>query len=473
MSIAEPPTSSVEQPLDPVSAKLRSLQLKTGERRGGGGRKWRRWFLLLLLIGGLVGAYFGVEAYKKANADQIPVTEAVTFGRRGGGDVIIDVSGYVVPRRRIAISPLVGGMVTKFDVEEGDEVKEGDVLFEIEVQRYEAEMARADAAVKIAEARLAEIEAGAREEEKAQARAEVAAAQANFDQAKKNKERNDNLLNASGNSITDVEYEQSVAAFATAEAQLKTAQAALSMIEKGPREEQIAIAKGQVEEAVAAQSQTKFIFDNAKVTAPFAGKVLEKNAQVGERIYPEVVVRNLCVIADMNDLEAEVDIQERYVGSVSVGHKCRVIIPGDSGDLTYEAELARMPPRVERQRGVVPVKVKILDPHKYPGKDLLADMNCRVLFLKTDEQSNSDVRTVPSRAIVMIDNVPHVFVPDTDGRARKRRVETGRALGDEQEILSGIEDGEVVLLGTKENPLKDGQEVKVQIADEAAQGEAP
>lgn len=469
MSIAEPRAASVEQPLDPVSAKLRSLQLKSSERRGGGGRRWRRWLLLLLLGGGSVAAYFGFEAYNKARADQIPVTEAVTFGQRGGGDVIIDVSGYVVPRKRIAISPLVGGMVTKFDVEEGDTVKEGEVLFEIEVQRYEAEKARADAVVKSAQARLAELEAGAREEEKARARAEVAGARANYEQARKNLERNESLRST----ITPVEYEQSVAALATAEAQLKVAEAALAMIEKGPRAEQIAIAKAQVEEALAAQSQTEFIFNNAKVTAPFAGKVLEKNAQVGERIYPEVVVRNLCVVADMNDLEAEVDIQERYVGSVSVGHKCRVIIPGDSGDLIYDGELTRMPPRVERQRGVVPVKVKILDPHKYPGKELLADMNCRVLFLKTDEQTNRDVRTVPSRAVVMIDNVPYVYVLNPDGRASKRRVETGRALGDEQEILGGIEEGQVVLLGSKEKPIKEGQEIRVKLADETTSDEAP
>ena len=120
-----------------------------------------------------------------------------------------------------------------------------------------------------------------------------------------------------------------------------------------------------------------------------------------------------------------------------------------------------MQPQVNRSRGVVPVKVKILKPDSH----LLADMNCRVLFLKQESQGENQIPTVPSRAVTTADGISTVFVLEKQ-TAHPRRVKIGKTLGDEIEILEGLKTGEVVLLRDKE-PIVDGQTIRPKLLDES------
>lgn len=487
-SVADPPKKpSASRPeLDPVSARLQSLQLKAGERRGGG-RRWGRLFGFVILVALGVAGYFGyqeyqrgtplaalasklagrvgLEKYLKSDASQVPEIEAVAFGERSGGGVIVDVSGYIVPKKRISISPQVGGEIKVFPIEEGSKVKKGDVICQIEVDRYSAELNRAQAAVKSAQARLDGLKAGARKEEIEQAQSLVDTARAHYEHRLGEKEKMDRLLK--DGAISPSEYQQFLATFKEVEANLHSAEAKMRLIILGSRPEEIVAAEADVEQAKASLEQTKFFFDNATILAPFDGIILEKNAQQGERIHPDVVIRNLCVLADMSDLEAEVEIQERDVPRVAIGHPCQVI-PDAYPDRVYEAKLDRIQPQINKQRGVVPVKVKILKPDDL----LLADMNCRVLFLRQGDEIKNQTPTVPERAIVRKEGIGHVYVFDGSA-AKERRVEVGKKLGDEIEIVDGLKAGEYVLLPNKDRPVVDGQYVRIKLQEERSSGGSP
>lgn len=449
--------------LDPVSARLQSLQLKASERRGGGFR-WGRLLAFLLLVGAVAGGYFGYQEYLKAAELQLPEVEAIVFGERAGGGVVVDVSGYIVPKKKVSISPQVGGEIKVFPVDAGSKVSKGDLICQIEVDRYSAEFNRAQAAVKSAEARLAGLKAGARAEEVHQAEAMVDSARAHHEHQLGEKERMDRLFRDGAISASD--YNQFMVGFKEAGANLQSAEAKLQLIKLGPRPEEVLAAEAEVEQAKASLEQTKFFFDNATIVAPFDGVILEKNAQQGERIHPEVVIRDLCVIADMSEMEAETEIQEQDVAKVSIGHPCQVIPDAFPGRV-YEARLERMPPVVNRQRGVVAATVKILE----PDEKLLADMNCRVLFLKGEEEIQNQTPTVPSRAIVRREGQTYVFVLD-GSTAKLRRVEAGRTLGDEVEVVEGLERGEHVLLPAKDRPLADGRHVRARLLEEHSSGDA-
>jgi len=454
----EKPSAPSAQALDPISQRLQSLQLQKNERRGGGGFRWGRLFFLLFLIGGGVGAYFGFEEYKKLQAKELPETEAITFGERSGGGVILDVSGYIVPKNKVQIAPQAAGKIIELPIEEGMVVKKGDVICQIEDDTYKAEVDRSKAALALAEAQLLKLKNGNDPEDIAQAKSLLDSSEASLKETKDNYDRVKKLVNTGASPPADLEKAQSL--LTNAENTVAVNKSKVSLLVRGARSEDIAVAEAQVNQAKATLENAEIVLKNSVITAPVNGTILERNARVGELILPQTVITSLCVLADMSELEAEVDIQEREVSRVSVGHPCQVI-PDAYPDRIYEAELARMQPQVNRSRGVVPVKVKILKPDEH----LLSEMNCRVLFLKREKEGESQIPTVPSRAVNTTDGVSNVFVLDESKTAHPRRVKIGKTLGDEIEILDGLKTGEIVLLRDKD-PITDGQSIRPKLLEE-------
>ena len=115
------------------------------------------------------------------------------------------------------------------------------------------------------------------------------------------------------------------------------------------------------------------------------------------------------------------------------------------------------------------VKVRVLNPDQH----LLVDMNCRVLFVrKHDPNAAARLPRVPKRAVVEEDGAkPYVYV--LDGLvARQRNVEVGEGDGEEIEIKSGLNKGEIVLMSGAES-LSDGRRVRPPKMPELPAGAAP
>ncbi len=460
----EPTVSTVPSPqLDPISERLRSLQLDAKERRGGGGFRWGRLLFLLLLIGGGFAGYKGWEEYQKQLVKQAPSLEAIKFGERPGSGILLEVGGYIVPRTKVQISPQGAGMIVALPIEEGQKVKKGDLLCKLDDSAAQADLLRAKATMQVQQSNLDQMLNGELPENIAKAKAAVDSANAAFELSRLEFERVSKLRETNG--ISQADFQKARAGLTNSEQQKIMAELDLKLLEKGARQEVIAGAKASVEQARAAVESAQVNLNNSSMFAPFDGVVLEKNAQQGELILPTTVIKSLCVLAEMGNLEAEVDIQEREVARVKVGHPC-VVIPDAYPDRTYQAELARVQPQVNRQRGVIPAHVRI----NKPDDLLLADMNCRVQFLRRADSTEKEVPTIPSRGIATIDNASVVYVLDGEV-VRARKVATGRTITDEVEILDGLKVGEVIVL-PGEKPLADGQNVKVNILEEKNE-EAP
>ncbi len=141
--------------------------------------------------------------------------------------------------------------------------------------------------------------------------------------------------------------------------------------------------------ARATRDRAKYYLDKTKIHAPAdaEGKprvftVLQKNVNPGESIQADFVYTALCTLADLSEMEAEIDVQERDLRQLQKGTPCEVI-PDAYPDRVYRGTLSRMQPMVNRQRGVVQVKVAIDSPDEY----LLPDMNARVLFFKHSDST--------------------------------------------------------------------------------------
>jgi multidrug efflux pump subunit AcrA (membrane-fusion protein) len=444
------------RPPQTVADDLRSLQLGDAERRppGGGGRG--RLFLLLVSLPLLGGAGYGLWSWFP-HWQSVEEVEAIVFSPRANTDTLLDVTGYIIPHKRINITPEVSGIILRVPIEEGMKVKKGDLLIQIDDWRLKADYEQAQAALAVAQAQYDELKAGSRPEEVEQARASRDQAQAHRAFLKGEVERGVAARPGVGVSVSD--HDHNVRSYQEAEATLRSQTSNLRLIEKGPREEKIRAAKGELDRQAAAVSKAKFYYERTRILAPCDATVLERKAEVGEAVHPEVSVNYLCVLANLSDLEAEVDVQERDLALLKQAQECQVL-PDAYPDKVYRGRFDRLQPQVNRQRGIVKVKVTILD----PDEALLADMNCRALFVRGKRDSaDAELPTVPERARVKEGNDWVVYTFDNLA-ARRRVIECGRTVGNAVQVRSGLKGGEVVLIPGK-NALFDDKVVRPRVTE--------
>ncbi|HEY7309499.1 MAG TPA: efflux RND transporter periplasmic adaptor subunit [Gemmataceae bacterium] len=456
--MTNPPMQAVEPPVpEQIASRLRDFQVADHERRGGGRRRKRLllWMLVVLVLAG--GSLAG---YSYRNANNVPEADVFVYTGKPSRDVLLDLSGFVVPRTKVVISPQVGGIVSRVVLpEEGKTVKTGDLLFEIDDTRYKAEYLQAEASLATAAAQLDELKNGHEVEEKQHASALLDQARVQEEIATREHERARRLFPGS---IGQAEYDRALASYRDAKMAVKVQKAHRDLIHKRTRAEKITAAEAEVQRATAARDRAKYFFDKTKIFAPADSEghsrvftILQRNVNPGESIQADLVYTAMCTLADLSEMEAEVDVQERDLRQVTKDAPCEVI-PDAYPDHVYKGHLSRMQPLVNRQRGVVQMKVAIDNPDGH----LLPDMNARVLFVKEKNSLNGDedLPRIPVKALAPNSDPPAVFVLD-GGVARLRTIQLGAVVGDSVQVREGLQPEEKVLLPTSQ-PLKDGKPVR-------------
>lgn len=256
------------------------------------------------------------------------------------------------------------GQITSIAVQEGDKVKAGQVLARLDATELDARRAAAQAQAQAAQAMLRELERGARPEELAQAQAAERAAQQRFEDAKRDYERAQRLVD--GGAISQEALDKAQTAFDVAQAAYDQARQQRQLVQAGPRQERIAAQRAVLRQAQAAVRQVDANLAHAVVEAPFDGVVTVKHREEGETVGP-----GLPVVTVMNpgDRWIRIYVPENQVGRVSIGQKAA--IRSDSypdreydGVVTFIASQAEFTPRnvqtpEERVKLVYAVKVRI------------------------------------------------------------------------------------------------------------------
>jgi HlyD family secretion protein len=381
----EQQAKSVESPVGavptrpPLASRLRAFQVAEDERRASSPGR-RRLLLGILALAALGVGSWSVYAHRPIGRDTAPV-EVKPTPTEAEQNVLLDLTGFVGPRSKIVISPQVGGVISRVLLpDEGQKVKEGALLFEVEDARYKAEYLQAEAALATAQAQLAELENGSRAQELVQALNQVKQARTQVTVATAEWQRVQALLRTSA--ASQAEAEKAYKAHLDALMSLKIQQANYDLVKEGPRKERIDAARAEVKRAEATRDRALYYYEKTKIYAPTEGKgryftVLERKIALGESIQADLGFTNLCVLADLSQMEAEIDVPERDLAQVKIGGPC-TIIPDARPGKTYHGRVDRMQPAVNRQRGVVQVRITVLD----PDSDLLPDMNARVLLLR-------------------------------------------------------------------------------------------
>ena len=228
---------------------------------------------IVVIAGGVYGYFFG---------DTSTVDEPGPLVLYGNVDV-----------RQVELAFNVGGPVVRLLAEEGDRVKKGDLLAELEADSYRHATEAAEGRLKALQAVLARLEAGSRPEEIARARALVADAKARLTNAEATRTRRAHLVDR-GDASRQA-FDDSVAEEARARALLAARQQDLALAVEGPRVEDIAEARAQVEAARAELAARQYALSRTRLLAPSDGVILTRIREPGAVVQAQTPVYALTI----------------------------------------------------------------------------------------------------------------------------------------------------------------------------------
>jgi HlyD family secretion protein len=384
----------------------------------------------------------------------------------------VAANGRVFPEVEVKISSDVSGEIIDLYVEEGDTVKEGDILVVINPDIYEDVVERAGAAVNNSKANAAST----------LARLEQAKAQ--FDRAELNFNRNEKLYK--DKVISDSEFETIKAAYLGAKGDYEAAK------------EVVNASNFTVKSAEASLKEARKNLKRTTIFSPMAGIVSMLNVEEGERVVGtlQMAGTEIMRIADFENMEARVDVSENDVLSVTVGDEATIEIDAYIdrkfvGHVTEIASSASATAQLTTDQ-VTNFTVKIrLDSDSY--RDILSEkafpfkpgMSAAV-EIKTEIRDSAlaiPIQSVTTRAKIDttkgakkvdrdkvkkedLDEVVFVIV---EGEAKQVHVETGIQDDEYIEVLVGVEIGDQVVsdpYSAISRKLDDGDKVKVVDKDE-------
>src|SRR6202020_1340441 len=238
---------------------------------------------------------------------------------------------------------------------------------------------------------------------------------------------------------------------------------AFQLMRIGPRQEEIARARGALAQAQGQLDYAKSQLDATVIRAPVTGTILDRTAEKGELITAQFASAaaggpqgSVVSLADLNDIQVELDIAQSDFARL--GPKQKGIVTVDAyPDRKYNGEIAQISPEANRQKATVQVKVQVLNPDEY----LRPEMNATVKFLADEPKSTSPQPAgafVPATALRDHDGKKIVFLSfDGKGHMREVHVLSQRSDGF---LVDGLVGGESVITKTPQD-LKDGDTIKV------------
>lgn len=278
-------------------------------------------------------------------------------------DKAVRASG-TVEVTEVSVSPLIGGRINMLDINEGDPIREGDLVARLSLDGLDSEEAANEAALARERERLKALDRGNRPEEILQAEAELRAKEVQLAQAERDAARYAALLADDIVSKSDTErFEESASLAREAAA---AARQRHSLLKKGPRDEDIEAQRQTVRQIEAELAGVRLRISYKEVRSPITGVVLSKNFHTGETVSPG---SPLLTVGAIDDLWVKVYVPATQLSQVRVGESADVYIdspPTDAipGRVRSVAREAEFNPRLsltqsERANQVFWVKVDI------------------------------------------------------------------------------------------------------------------
>lgn len=376
------------------------------------------------------------------HAQQMPATPVVvTEVVERDVPAAIKLVGTVRADREAVVAAEVGGLVAHFPAAEGQLLRKGAVLCELDAVPAQLRLEEARAQLGSLQAQLEELENGTREETLRQLAAQVEEAQAMYAKWQFERQRVAELFKRSQSSAkeqhdTEMEY-------LAAKQRLSQALAEQEIAVNGPRKEELARARYDVSAQQAVVRRLERDLEKTKTSAPFDGFVVAKRTEVGQWIDAGGAA---CEMVALETVKIRADVPEKAVAFSRVGAPATVYF--EALDRTYSATISRVIPRAEPAARTFPVEIDL------PNQDhtLLAGM---FAWTYVPAGPSGKRLMVHKDAIVSRGLSKQVFVvrpgPDDSKMAIPTSVTTGLEVAHEIEIQApGIQAGDLVVTRANE-----------------------
>ncbi|MGB3199750.1 MAG: efflux RND transporter periplasmic adaptor subunit [Nodosilinea sp.] len=414
------------------------------------------WLVGVLAAATLIGAVgFGIWRSRQNAYD---VGEFTTQAAIEPLTVRVSASGTIRPVQTVNLSPQNAGVLEELYVEQGDRVEPGQLIARMRNRDTAAQVSQNQAAVAEAEAALAQVRRGSRTDEIAQAQATVEAnqaqvrdAQARLDLATSDLARRQQLFERGALAATDLdtarrEQRSAQAAVEQARARVTEAQRRVDDLQTLPEPEAIAQAEARLAQTRAQLEAAQVRQDESFIRAPFGGTITQKFATEGAFVTPTTSASELssatstAIVALAQDLEVLAEVPEADISLIEPGQRVEVVADAFP-EQTFAGRVKLVAPEaIERQNVTLfQVRIELLD-----GKDILrSNMNANVAFIG---DQLADALVVPTVAVVTQAGETGVLVPGDDREIVFQPVTLGPQVGDQIQIVSGVESGDRVFV---------------------------
>ena len=375
--------------------------------------------LVLLVAGGV-----GHALWSRARG---PEVEAVQV-RRGELVQKVVVAGRVTPPSQVRVASQVGGTVQAVPVDEGAQVKPGDVLVQLDTAELKAALAQAQAGVGQARARLRQLlSVSAPTQGEAVRQAEL-----QLDLAQKRVDRQRQLQGAG--SGTAEQLDEAEGALELSRSRLDSARMQAGGSGRGGADVQLQ--QAAVAQAEAAAQLARVRLEQATLRAPVPAVVLRREVEPGDSAQPG---RELLVLARTGATRLSVEPDEKNLAFIRPGQPAQASADAFPQQ-RFAAAVESVAPGVNPERGTVEVKLSVPAPPPYLRPDMAVSVEIEVA------RKDAAV-TVPAEAVRDVATAaPWAWVV-RDGRAQRLEVKVGLTGEGRVELLSGPAEGDWLLTG--------------------------
>lgn len=388
---------------DQLSSDLASLKIARQETNPDLANRNRNLLIgagvlvVLLVVAGIVVSRISHSMFKS----EVSIT-SIQLISPSQSSTQVSATGYVVPQHVSKVGAQVAGSVAAVKVKEGDHVKAGDVLVQLD-----------DAAERSA---------------LAAARARAAAAKARLATTKTQFDREKRLADQGASPRSTVE----------------------------DLENQLAAAAADADAADAEAKNLAVNVEHTQIVAPIDGVVVGKPVEVGELV--GAGSGPVLEIANFDSMVVETDVPEARLHVVKPGAPAEIVLDAYP-DQRLRGEVTEISPRVDRAKATVIVKVKFVDGAAMALPDMAARVSFLTKALEADAMKEPAKLYVPGSAVADRDGRKVVFVVDENEKVHAESVTLGDAMASGWELKNGPRDGTKVVANPPEY-LADGQKVK-------------
>jgi HlyD family secretion protein len=396
---------------------------------------------ILVILGGywVFGSLFSVD--KTIPAEKLAKVEMGSIAKS------VVATGKIEPLSKVEVKSKASGIIKFLYVNAGDQVKEGQLLVELDKETLEAQLKEAKAFLSAAESKLQEVQSQGKTYRANIFKSQLEAENRDFDFSVAEYKRYQELRAQGLVSKSDFDsVEQKMKA---AEVTYKTLQAAVKVreAELEQNERSITKARAEVVQAQAQEERTEESLKYASIRSPITGVVLSREVEVGDAVSSILQLGSnatlIMTLGDVKELYVKGKVDETDIGLVKVGQSVRATVDAYK-NRTFEGKVFRIAPMGVEKDNVTrfEVRVSILN-----DLDLLkANMSANAEIVL---EEHKDVMVIPESALIYNEKKEtSVEIPDLSAKTGRRQVsvKTGLSNGARTELLAGLKVGDKVVL---------------------------